>query len=127
VPFIFNSWLKSYRNANACKSISNPVYFDFQHKLIEKILKRSQVEMLCSPDDPTQVYGYIVSERIEGVIVLHYCYVKYAFRGIGLCSMLMQHIKLDKQAGGFYTHDTHAIVKVLGKSNFVYNPYLAYL
>ena len=124
VPFIFNSWLKSYRNANAVKSISNPVYFEFQHKAIEKLLQRSQVYILCSATDATQVYGYIVAEEIENIPVLHFCYIKYAFRGMNLCSLLMQHAKLDKNVGGFYTHETHAILKVLGNSKFVYNPYL---
>lgn len=127
VPFIFNSWLKSYRSSNSVKNISNPVYFEFQHKVIEKLLTRSQVYMLCASDDPSQVYGYLVCEEIEQVPVLHYCYVKYAFRGMKLCSMLMKHAKLDKQRGGFYTYETHAITKLLGKSAFVYNPYLAYV
>lgn len=124
VPFIFNSWLKSYRGANAVKSVSNPVYFEFQHKTIEKLLQRSQVYMLCSPDDSSQVFGYVVCEKIEEIPVLHYAYVKYAFRGMGLCKLLMQHAGLDKHVGGFYTHETHATNKLLSNGKFVYNPYL---
>lgn len=127
VPFIFNSWLKSYRGSSSAKAVSNPVYFEFQHKAIEKLLQRSQVFMLCSAEDSTQVYGYIVTEEVEQVPIMHYCYVKYAFRGMGLCSALMKHAKLDKNKGGFYTHDTHAAAKLLGKTKFVYNPYLAFV
>lgn len=124
VPFIFNSWLKSYRGANSVKNITNPVYFEFQHKAIEKILQRSQVYVLCSPDDNSQVFGYIVCEKVEEIPVLHYAYVKYAFRGMGLCKLLMSHANLDKQIGGFYTHETHSSNKLLKDSKFVYNPYL---
>jgi hypothetical protein len=126
VPFIFNSWLKSYRSSNFCKAVSNPVYFEFQHKAIEKLLQRSQVFMLCSAEDESQVFGYIVCEEVEQIPILHYCYVKFAFRNMGLCNMLLKHAKLDKSKGGFYTHDTHAATKVFGKSKFVYNPYLAF-
>lgn len=124
VPFIFNSWLKSYRSALAVKTVSNPVYFEFQHKAIEKLLQRSQVHMLCSPDDASQVFGYVVCEKVEEIPVLHYAYIKYAFRGMGLCKLLMQHAGLDKQTGGFYTHETHSTIKLLKNGKFVYNPYL---
>lgn len=126
IPFIFNSWLKSYRSSAFAKPISNPVYFDFQHKVIEKLLQRSQVFMLCSTQDSAQVYGYVVTEEVDGVKVLHYCYIKYAFRGMGLCSSLLKHANLSKEQGGFYTHDTHATTKLLGKTKFVHNPYLAF-
>lgn len=126
VPFIFNSWLKSYRNSNFAKNVSNPVYFDFHHKVIEKILQRAQVLILCSPDDSTQVFGFLVNETVDSVPVVHYAYVKYAFRGMGLCSMLLKHAGLSKQSGGFYTHENHSTLKIVTGSKFVYNPYLAH-
>lgn len=124
VPFIFNSWLKSYRGSNAAKNISNPVYFEFHHKLIEGLLKRSQVHVLCSPEDSSQVFGYLVHEVVDEVIVLHYVYIKYAFRGMKLCSLLLKHANIDASKGGFYTHDTHSSSKLLKNSKFVFNPYL---
>lgn len=125
VPFIFNSWLKSYRSSNSVKNVSNPVYFEFHHKAIEKLLQRCSVQVLCSPDDASQVFGYLVCEQVEQVPVLHYAYVKYAFRGMGLCKLLMQNAGLDKQVGGFYTHETSAAVKMFSGSKFIFNPYLA--
>ena len=127
VPFIFNSWLKSYKGSHAVKAISAPVYFDFHHRAIEKLLQRSQVLVLCSPDDSTQVFGYLVHESVESVPVVHYAYVKYAFRGMGLCSMLLKQAGLEKQSGGFYTHETHSTLKLVNGSKFVYNPYLAHV
>lgn len=126
VPFIFNSWLKSFRGSVTAKSISNPVYFDFHHKTIEKILQKSNVLIACDAADPTQVFGYVVAQNIEGVKVLHYAYVKFAFRGMGLCKLLLQDAGIDKQSGGFYTHETHSTAKLLSNSKFVYNPYLAF-
>lgn len=125
VAFVFNSWLKSYRNSNSCKSISNPVYFDFQHKVIEKLLARCVVLVVCEATDPSQIYGYIVYESVEGIPILHYAYVKHAFRGMGICSMLFAEAQLNKDTGGFYTHETPSAMKLLVKSKFVYNPYLA--
>lgn len=125
VPFIFNSWLKSFRSSVTAKSISNPVYFDFHHKTIEKILQKSDVVVLCDAADPSQVFGYLVHQDIDGVRVLHYAYIKFAFRGIGLCNLLLKEANISKENGGFYTHDTHNSAKVLGPK-FVYNPYLAF-
>lgn len=125
VPFIFNSWLKSYRSSNAAKNISNPVYFDFHHKLLENILQRSNVLVLCDTADTAQVFGYIVAQDLDGVKVLHYAYVKFAFRGMGLANMLLTEAGLSKQVGGFYTHETGVGQKLVG-DKFVYNPYLAH-
>lgn len=125
VPFIFNSWLKSYRGANAVKSITNPVYFEFQHKTIEGLLKRCQVLVLCNSADSSQVYGYLIFEQVEGIDVLHYAYVKHAFRNMGLCNLLLSTAKISPN-GGFYTHETHTSTKLCGKKKLVYNPYLAF-
>lgn len=126
VPFIFNSWLKSYRSSALAGKISNPVYFQFQHQAIERLLKRSQVKMLCSAQDPNDLKGYVVFEQIDGVLVLHYAYIKHSFRRLGLLKYATQELSLG--ASGFYTHDTPTAAKIIKEKSLklVYNPYLAF-
>lgn len=125
IPFIFNSWLKSYRGSAATKTISNAVYYQFQHKLIESLLRRCTVLVLCEAGDTNQLLGYLVFETVEGIPVLHYCYIKHSFRKLSLCNKLLQQIDLSK--GAFYTHETPNSMRMCAKKGLIYNPYLATL
>jgi hypothetical protein len=124
VAFIFNSWLKSYRNT--MQAVLNPVYFEFQHKAIENLLKKCQVQVACSSTNNTELYAYLVYEQIEGINVLHYAYTKHTYRRLGLQKKLAVELKL--QNGGFYTHATPTGKKIIAEKGykFVYNPYLGY-
>jgi hypothetical protein len=122
VPFIFNSWLKSYRNSSACRSVTNPVYFAFQHRLIEDLLQHSFVKVVHAASDSNQLLGYIVYGEQEGIKIIHYVYVKHAFRNMGMCKMMLQDSGV---VGGFYTHETPSGARAAEKLQLVYNPYLA--
>lgn len=123
VPFIFNSWLKSYRNASLCRSITNPVYFAFQHQLIEALLKHNYVKVVCTAADSNQLLGYIVYGEQEGIKIVHYAYIKHAFRNMGMCRMMLQSAGIVN--GGFYTHETPSGARAAERMGLVYNPYLA--
>lgn len=102
------------------------VYYDAQHKLIEALLKRCTVLVACSTTDNTQLMGYVVVEHIDDVPVLHYAYVKHAFRGLGIATLLLTSAEVT--GSGFYTHRTDSAIRIFDKqqSGLVYNPYLAY-
>lgn len=126
IGFIFNSWLKSYRNAQYVNGISNTIYFSSHHKLIEQILIRSNVQIACSQEDPSQIYGYSVSEKMEGFLVVHYVYVKHPFRNLGIGNSLLQTSGYDPKNATINTHSTDLSRRVQGKYNLVFHPYLAY-
>lgn len=124
IPFILNSWLKSFRMGTFNVNVANTIYFTEQHKLVEKILKRSTVLIACESNDVANIYGYIVFEKIEGILTIHYMYIKHTFRGLGLSKVLLENAGHDKEAGGLYTHNTRVGEKVAIKANLVYHPYL---
>lgn len=128
VPFIFNSWLKSYQGSVTARSIAAPVYFDFQHKAIEALLQKCNVLVACEQADPTQLYGYLVYERIDEVPVLHYAYVKHAFRQMGILGLILAYGALSPREQAFYTHETPTCLKIIRSKSLplVYNPYLAF-
>lgn len=125
--FIFNSWLKSYKNSAYSKFITNPVYYDMHHKVIESILKRSKVYVAVSVSDPTRIFGYVCTELSAGTQVIHYAYVKETFRKMGILTMLLEELKLPDAF--FYSHSTMLGTTVCGrlKQKTVYNPYLAFI
>jgi len=122
VSFIFNSWLKSYRPQ--CKAVSNPVYYQFQHELIEHLLARCSVQVACNASDASQIYGYLVSEHMEGIQVVHFAYVKHSFRQLGIMRKLAGSAGIVAETGGFYTHKTEFASKCADGTKWAYNPYL---
>lgn len=126
LPFIFNSWLKSYRFSHFAEKITNTIYFSDHHKVIEKILKNSIVMISCNEDDPSQMYGYAVGSQVDGIFVLHFIYIKHTFRNMGLGTMLLESYGFDSDNASVYTHHTRIAEKLAAKYNFVYHPYLMF-
>lgn len=125
VGFIFNSWLKSYRNSLFAKPISNTVFFAEHHKVIEKLAKTSQILVACNKEDPAQIYGYACAERVDGVFVLHYIYVKQHFRRFGIGKLLLNSFDHNfEEEAAVYTHHTKIAEKLAAKYSLVYHPYL---
>jgi ribosomal protein S18 acetylase RimI-like enzyme len=123
VPFVFNSWLKSYRSSVATKHISNTIFFAEQHKIIEALVIQNQVIMACNDKDPTQVYGYICAGQVDGIFTLHFVYVKHSFRNLGIGKMLLNAFDHNTDTAAIYTHHTRFADKLAPKFNFVYHPY----
>ena len=48
-PFIFNSWLKSYRFSHFGEKITNTIYFEDHHKVMKKVSLSSILFMLSTP------------------------------------------------------------------------------
>ena len=126
IPFIFNSWLKSYRFSHFGEKITNTIYFQDHHKVIERIIKNSKTFVACDPEDSSQLYGYIVAGLEEGILVLHFIYVKHTFRNLGIGKTLLDALGHDKSNAAVYTHHTRMADKLAAKYNFVYHPYLMF-
>lgn len=124
ISFIFNSWLKSYRSSYFAKSISNTIYFEGHHKIIEKLAKTSEIIVACNPQDPEQIFGYICAEKIDGIFCLHYIYVKQSFRRLGIGKLLLNSFERDKEQASVFTHHTKIAERLAAKYNMVYHPYL---
>lgn len=122
--FVFNSWLKSYRNSSFAKSMINEVYFTFHAKLIEQALVSSQVIVAASTVDQTQVYGWIVFRQLDEDTIVHYVYVKFPYRKFGLGEQLLRFASPDAEKYTIITHEPRNFELLSKKFNLVYNPYL---
>lgn len=123
--FILNSWLKSYRNSPAVDRMENPSYFHEQSKVINDLLDNCPVLVASDPKDPSNIFGYLVYQFIEGTFVLHYIYVKQVFRNKGVGKYLIA--KAGHQVGeavAIYTHHTKAALKIAYKFRFILNPFI---
>lgn len=125
VGFIFNAWLKSYRNAHFSNDIANEIYFAEHHKLIERLLRSYDVIVAASQEDPNQIYGFICAGLTDGIFTLHYVYVKHTFRRMGIGQALLNSFEHNPEYVSVYTHRNKSAKHLAEKYNFIYHPYIA--
>ena len=122
--FILNSWLKSYRKSLSVKDVDQRVYFHNQADLVDALIQRSHVVVAVSEKDPTDIYGYIIREKVGSTNVIHYIYVKKTYRLLGVGHHLLIAADCDPDKGMAYTHHTHVANKLRYKYNALFNPYV---
>jgi len=122
--FIFNSWLKSYRNSDFAMHIPTNDYYTNHHHLIKTIITQpnNNITILCDPEDPNHILGYSVYNSVEPI--LYYIYVKHSFRNLGLGRYLLESVR--KNFGEVTLQCTHKNKnwRKVKKLELSYNPYL---
>lgn len=91
-PFIYNSWLKYFKNNSYfARRIKSAIFFEWHHSAIERILARqtSLALIACDPENEDVIHGYLVIERGEKPVI-HWVFVKEAFRRLGIASALIE-------------------------------------
>lgn len=131
MPFIFSTWLRNYRHSSTgfAQDIDKEVYYDFHHQVISRIVSRhAHVLLAVDKQDPTVIFGYLVLEWFpDKFSVIHYGYVKKAFRNLGLFNSLLKAASVGRNKV-LYTHKTELGEKLIEHKKGVlecqYNPYL---
>lgn len=136
VALITNSWLTSYRDSCHVWGVPDRSYYWCEHKVLEHLIPRSAVVVACLEEDPNVILGWIAYEMAEdGVMVLHYLYVKKHFRGMNIAKRLFQEVwKIEEEPGAvvFTSRTKHSWsiytnkLKEMDSPIWVYNPYLRY-
>lgn len=124
-PFIFNSWLKSYKESHFARSMTNTVFYAEHHKVISRLLNSCEVYVACSRDDDDSLYGWAVGEYVSGHLVIHFIYVKQVFRNMGIGKLLLSQFNFNPESAALYTHNTRMGEKMAHRYKFVYHPYIA--
>ena len=121
--FIIQSWVKSYWQGfvSFCHEISPPIYNKNQRRVIENILTDCKKTSLVAhvPEEPDVIIGWAVIEKRLGERLVHYVYVKEAFRKFGIAERLVGREPFT------YTHLTRRAQSILdGRRGFTFNPWL---
>lgn len=126
VDLIYDSWLHSGRTDRG-PPVDKAIYFHGQRQVIGELLKRSPVIIACEPAVPAHVLGWVCFELRAGLLVLHYIYVKKAFRRMGIATLMMRDMLAhpDASKGLTYSHWTPAAKPLMKRFHGVYNPYLS--
>jgi hypothetical protein len=124
-PFIYNSWLRSFRDSWFAKMINSTTYYTEHHKVIERLLQTCEVFVACNNDDVSDIYGYIVAEFVGPIFVLHFAYTKHTYRCLGIGKLLLNQFNFDPSTACVYTHHNRLAERIGPKFNMVYSPYIA--
>ena len=129
--FIYNSWLRSYRDHSHFASlIPKSIYYKNQAVIIERLLEESGVAIACNPEDTDQIFGYCCYQPSTiNVAIYHYIYVKHPYRKLGIATSLKEHVKYqcshDEDLPLVATHETDSFRATFqDKWNMIFNPYV---
>lgn len=112
--FILRTWASGlYYGNDFYKKIDKTDYFEKYPIILQNLIGRSSVHVACLSEDPDIIVGYVVFTSN----VLHYVYVKKAWRKLGVAKSL-----LPKEVN-VCTHLTKVGASLLPKG-WVFNPFL---
>lgn len=123
IPFIYSSWLKSYKHDSLFgKSIRSSTFFNNYKEVLDNLLSNSDILICYFPEDKNVILGYMVYSSN----ILHYSFVKQAFRRYGIARSMYNHLFKD-DLKIIYTHFTQYLNSFIDKfTNFEYNPMILY-
>ncbi len=127
LPFIYSTWLRSYRQMPFAKNMSNDTFFYHHKQVIETILAKpnTSIVLIHEESDPNHLYGYSVIESYGEAFIIHYIYIKHSYRRLGLARDLLEsQITSLGTKLTFVTHESRNHMKFKDKFQLEYNPYL---
>lgn len=107
VPFVFDSWLNSWRTSKYAGTIPNHLYYDTMRTCIEDLIARGAVVLVA--EYKGEMLAWACGEVKDGRTVLHYQYTKDAFLRRGLEDTLIN--SLPGELPGFVTFATDRFIR----------------
>lgn len=89
--FVASSWKQSLRKEYP--KLTKDQFFELINPLIDGILGKSSVLVVCDPEMPKFIHGYLVYKIVDGIAVMHFAYVKESFRKFGVFKSMLDEIK----------------------------------
>jgi hypothetical protein len=118
--FIESSWASSYYSACHVKDLLSPEEFHkFHRPLRERFFNRptATVIVVASADDPNQILAWIAVEVLPNCAVIHYAYIKSAYRKeFGIFKELIRRGLPPGQV--VVTHMTPKFARILSQPEF---------
>ncbi len=127
--FITRSILMSFMHGSKeVQKINRDSYMQAHNGTLNKLIDNCESLIICDPEDEDLIYGFIIYENGEKFDVLHYIYVRKAFRKNRFAAELLS--KVFKKRNLAVSHMTDefkpARLKKLWEK-VIYDPYLRIL
>ena len=107
--FVYDTWLMSYRNTLMPEGGARDKFYRMMRKRVSMLLLRGAKALVAvDPSEPDYIYGFICAEEN----LLHYVYVKDAYRGNGVSLQLTAEAGLGGASPLFCTHWSTAFDRI---------------
>ena len=124
--FVLDSWCKTvaaeppwdYSTPHHTPPLPHPLMIYEHDTILKKIIPHSTITLACDPDDPDTIWGYICTDGD----LLHFIYVKSAFRGFGIGGCLLRSAELPGR-NIITSHRTKSLFVAFPGVRFLWNPY----
>ncbi len=120
--FILATFLRGlYYGDTWFREIPKAIFMANYHSILEKIIDSPKVQVIiaCLKEDPEVILGYSILSQYKNSPVLHWVFVKSAWRDIGIAKSLVPNNTK------FVTHLTKSGLSILRKNLGVeFNPFL---
>ena len=89
--------------------------------ILKKILTNCSLLVACDPEDTDVIWGYVAFDQVDPV--LHFVYVKGAFRRMGIGTRLLNEARLMLDEPVIVSHRTEGLFKAWPNVKWRWNPY----
>lgn len=114
--FVADSWIRSYRLSHAAGMIAMQDWRSVMSQAIDRVLSRPGVRVLVAHlpwEDSVGILGWMAYERTEsGPPLVHYIYVKQAYRKSGVARGLFAKADIDPDSLFHYTCKTSVVHRI---------------
>lgn len=129
--FVAHTWLRSYASAPAVRRIEADEYYKQHARVISRLIDHSVVLLAEHREHEGLLLGHVVGERDSFGCVIHYVYVKGAYRrtGIGaaLWGALLDELTIRGGRGTVrFTHARNPFSEIAARQGWKYSPYPAF-
>ena len=125
-PFIWNSWLNSFRHSKAVYGQRTGYYMERQKPIIQDLLDRCSGLVITDIHDDDHLYGYVIYEQLNDKLIIHYIYLKEFARRFGIATKLLQTLmEMHQNCGMWFSHfppNSKIYSRLQSKFNIEYNP-----
>lgn len=124
--FIYSTWIRNYKHSSYfAKRIKPSVFFKEHHIVIDHLMQKPEMVCLVAhpKNDQDTLLGYAVFEKLDDRHVVHFTYVKDAFRMMGIAKTIYKTAEIDMAKLSF-SHWTMPVDELIKKyPDIIYNPY----
>ena len=112
-----------YSYADQNKDQHRGILYKSHRKIIRNLMEKSITVMAVMDDDPNQIFAWMCGLRSKsGPLLVHYCYVKDAFRQLGLAKLLLRHFEHRSGEPVICSHKGYVYKSLRDRYNLFYVP-----
>ena len=90
--FIIDSMVREVRDHYPNTHMDKSLFYKEYKEIVKTLISKSLIVIAANPEDPDQIFGYLIFEKIEDIPIIHFLYVKLTFRENGIATQLLKSV-----------------------------------